>query len=185
MTEAIQLTTVDDKVLVRTKNRVWSRAVVASDGCLYPSQNAAGTALNVSSATVRAALAGKSQRVNLRYASNTEVIDQWGSSGTWLSRNSDGSLKTLPKRAQKKPVKRALKKDAPKRATKKAKKTEAAAAGIPLTGAPEHLATSFLFEGHQFAGGPAIVIVPGTAFRMERASKDDFPLEIRASCHWT
>ena len=183
MAENIQLTTVDDHILVRTKNRVWSRAVIADDGCMYPSQNAACAALNVSSATVRAALAGKSERINLRYASNTEVIDQWGSSGTWLSRNSDGSL-TLPKRVQKKPVKRALKKDTPKRATKKAKKTEAAA-GIPLTGAPEHLATSFLFEGHQFAGGPAIVIVPGTAFRMERASKDDFPVEIRATCRWS
>lgn len=90
-----------------------------------------------------------------------------------------------PKQASKK-----KKAKTPAKAKKTAKKTAKAAkksTGIEMKGKPKHLdrKKADLFEGHEFTGGPAVLILPGTTFRMERPTRDDFPPELRDVCRWS
>jgi 5'-3' exonuclease len=76
---------------------------------------------------------------------------------------------------------------APAKGKKKAHKTKKRTRTIEVSGKLEHLKrnTGVVFEGHEFTGGPAVLCLPGTSFRMERPTKDDFPAELRDAARWT
>lgn len=150
---------------VRNGTPFWTRPVVDETGELFLRQHEAADAHKIAHSQV-----SESVRNNLevsghkfRYATIAEVQARLGDKVTQVS------AKTPGKKPQKKKYKKAQKQG----------KT------IHVKGALETLDTKVLFEGHVFTGGPAVLILPGSSFRMERQTVEDFPKELRDACRWT
>jgi hypothetical protein len=171
----------DGQPYLRNGSYVWSKPVVDEKGTFYPSQQTACKKLDLSQAAVSHSVvngAEVSGGKKFRFARLSEVQEHLGDKVQMV----DGGKR------KKKPAKKSARSAKSAKSAKNAKSAKSKKTTIEVRGRLKPLKRDgkLIFEGHEFTGGPAVVMLPGyPEWSMTLASKDEFPPAIRDHCKWS
>lgn len=166
----------DGQPYLRNGNYVWCKPVIDEKGAFYPSQQTACKKRDLSPAAVSHAAtygAEVSGGKKFHFAKVSEVQEHLGDKVQMI----DGGTS----KRKKKPAKKSA------RSAKSAESKKSKTTTIEVNGSLKPLKRNggLIFEGHEFTGGPAVLVLPGTSFRMELPAKDAFPQALRDACRWS
>ena len=167
----------DGQPYLRNGKPNWLKPIIDERGNFFPSSRAAMKKYDLGQASVSRSVVNGDEVSGhkFRLAKVAEVKEHLGDKVQLLSPD-----EVLFNKAQK-----AGKKTSKKAGKKKTKvKTDRT---IHIDGALKPLdpANSTPFEGHVFAGGPAVLTIPGSSFSWAMPHKDMFPEAVRNACRWS
>lgn len=174
----------NDQPFLRNGSIAWSKPLVDEEGNFFASSRAVQDKFKIPSSTISQGIADghKVGGRTYHFATVSEVKRHLGDKVKPYEQSTDAKKAAERRAAERGKTKKTKK--TKKTAGKKEKKGKKDPT-IYLNGAVEALDTKVVFEGHVFTSGPVVLILPGTTFRMERPTKDDFPPELRDACRWS